>query len=243
MPVSLADGSDTAGCEDRSMRRLLIGVIVLVGLLVAADRIGVVVAEHAVAETVQRSQHLTHRPDVDIAGFPFLTQLAAGSFGKITLRDHDVTAGGHRALRLSAVTVTLHDVRVARDLDSATAAHTTATATVDYADLSSALGVTVRYAGDGRVRAKASTSVLGEKVSGTVTARPQLRDGALAFASPRVSIGGAELPAAVTAALAKVFGAPLSLTGLPYGVTVRSVTVTATGIALGLTARNLTFRR
>jgi hypothetical protein len=226
------------------VRRLLIGVIVLIGLLVAADRIGVVVAEHAVARTVQRSQHLAHEPDVDIAGFPFLTQLIAGKFGKITLRDHDVsTADGKRTLRLSTVTVTLHDVTVARDLHSATAAHTAATAVVSYADLSTALGVTATYAGDGRVRTHASTTVLGQKFTGTVTARPAARDGKLAFESARVSVGGTSLPDGVSQALADVFGAPLSLAGLPYGLTVHSVSAAPGGITLGLTARNLTFHR
>jgi hypothetical protein len=226
------------------VRRLLIGVLVLIGLLVAADRIGVVVAEHAVAKTVQHSQHLAHEPDVDIAGFPFLTQLIAGSFGKITLHDHDVIAAqGKRRLRLTTVTVTLHDVSVARDLHSATAAHTTATALVSYADLSAALGVTARYAGDGRVRTHASTTVLGQKFGGTVTVRPVARDGRLAFDSAHVTVGGVSLPDAASQALADVFGAPLSLAGMPYGLSVRSVSAASGGVTLGLTARNLTFRR
>jgi hypothetical protein len=226
------------------VRRLVIGVIVLIGLLVAADRIGNVIAEHTVATTVQDSQHLAHRPDVNIAGFPFLTQLAAGEFGKVTLHDHDVVAGtGRRALHLSAVTVVLRDVRVARDFSSATAAHTTANAVASYSDLSSALGVTVSYAGDGRVRAKASTSVLGQKVSGSVSARPVVRSGSLAFGSTRVSVDGTQLPASASAALADVFGAPLSFAGLPYGLSVRSVSASADGLRLVLAARNLTFRR
>ena len=226
------------------MRRLVIGVIVLVGLLIAADRIGNVIAERTVATTVQRSQHLAHKPDVDIAGFPFLTQLATGKFGKVTLRDHDVSASdGRRAVRLSTVTVVLRDVRVARDFSSATAAHTTATALVSYADLSSTLGVTVGYAGDGRVRAEASTSVLGQTVRGSVTAEPVVRDGALAFDAAQVSVGGVSLPAAATQALAGVFGAPLSLAGLPYGLSVRSVAAAADGLRLTVTARNPTFHR
>lgn len=226
------------------VRRLLIGVIVLVGLLVAADRVGNVIAERTVAKTVQDSQHLAHRPDVDIAGFPFLTQLAAGKFGKVTLHDHDITTGtGRRALHLSEVTVVLRDVTVSRDFSSATAAHTTANALVSYADVSSALGVKLSYAGDGRVRAKASTSVLGQAVNGSVTAHPEVRSGDLAFGSPHVAVDGARLPASVSAALAEVFGAPLSFAGLPYGLSVRSVSAAAGGLALTLTARNLTFRR
>jgi hypothetical protein len=226
------------------VRRLVIGVIVLIGLLVAADRIGNVIAEHTVAKTVQDSQHLAHRPDVNIAGFPFLTQLAAGKFGKVTLHDHDVTTGsGRRALHLSAVTVVLRDVTVARDFSSATAAHTTANALVSYDDLSSALGVSVSYAANGRVRAKASTSVLGQTVSGSVTARPEVRSGDLAFGAPRVAVDGAQLPASAAAALADVFGAPLSFAGLPYGLSVRSVSAGADGLQLVLIARNLTFHR
>lgn len=226
------------------VRRLVIGVIVLIALLVAADRIGNVIAEHTVAKTVQDSQHLEHQPDVDIAGFPFLTQLAAGKFGKVTLRDHDVTAGsGRRALHLSQVTVVLRDVRVARDFSSATAGHTTANAVASYADLSSALGVTVSYAGNGRVRARASTSVQGQTVSGAVTARPVVRSGALAFGSARVSVAGAQLPSPVSQALANVFGAPLSFAGLPYGLSVRSVSAGADGLDLVLGGRNLTFHR
>ncbi|HZY76186.1 MAG TPA: DUF2993 domain-containing protein [Jatrophihabitantaceae bacterium] len=226
------------------MRRLVIGIIVLVALLVAADRIGNVIAEHTVATTVQDSQHLAHRPDVNIAGFPFLTQLAAGKFGKVTLHDHDLTTGtGRRALHLSEVTVVLRDVTVARDFSSATAAHTTANAVASYSDLSSALGVTVSYAGDGRVRAKASTSVLGQTVSGTVTARPVVQSGALAFGSTRVSVAGAQLPSSASQALADVFGAPLSFAGLPYGLSVHSVTASADRLDLVLTGRNLTFHR
>jgi hypothetical protein len=226
------------------VRRLVIGVIVLIGLLVAADRIGNVVAEHTVAKTVQDSQHLAHEPDVDIAGFPFLTQLAAGKFGKVTLRDHDVTTGsGRRALRLSTVTVVLRDVRVARDFSSATAAHTTASALAGYSQLSSALGVTVTYAGNGLVRAKASTSVLGQTISGTVTARPVVRDRTLAFGSTHVSVAGVQLPSSAAQALADVFGAPLSFAGLPYGLSVQSVTAASDGLDLVLTGRNLTFRR
>lgn len=222
----------------------MIGVIVLIGLLVAADRVGNVIAERTVATTVQDSQHLAQKPDVDIAGFPFLTQLVAGKFGKVTLRDHDVTVGsGRRALRLSAVTVVLRDVRVARDFSSATAASTTADALVSYADLSTTLGVTVGYAGNGLVRAKASTSVLGQSVSGSVTARPEVRKGRLAFGSARVSVDGARLPAPAAQALANVFGAPLSFAGLPYGLSVRSVAASANGLQLVLAGQNLTFRR
>lgn len=226
------------------MRRLLIALLVLVGLLVAADRIGVVVAEGAVARTVQQSQHLEHKPDVDITGFPFLTQLIAGKFDKITLSDQDVRLGtARRTLALRYVHVTLTDVRVARDFTSATAAQTTATATAGYAALSRATGLTVTYAGTGRVRATVTEKLAGQQLRATVTVRPVVRHDAIAFADPRISAGGRTLPAAVTHALAAVFGAPIPLAALPYGLSVASLVADRGGLELDLTARALTFHR
>lgn len=226
------------------MRRLLIGLLVLVGLLVAADRIGVVVAEGAVATTVQDSQHLAHKPDVDIAGFPFLTQLVAGKFDKITLSDRHVRVGpGSRAIALQYVRVLLTDVRVARDFDRATAAHTRADAVAGYAALSKATGLTVTYAGSGRVRAEVGETVAGQPIRAGVTVRPVVRGGRLVFAQPEVRAAGATLPAAVTRVLAGAFGAPIPLAGLPYGLSVRSLTAARDGLHLVLTARQVTFHR
>jgi hypothetical protein len=70
-----------------------------------------------------------------------------------------------------------------------------------------------------------------------------VRSGALAFGSARVSVAGAQLPSPVSQALANVFGAPLSFAGLPYGLSVRSVSAGADGLDLVLGGRNLTFHR
>jgi DUF2993 family protein len=59
------------------MRKLLIAVIILVGLLVAADRVGAVVASHEIASQVQTAYNLPSKPSVTVRGFPFLTQVAS----------------------------------------------------------------------------------------------------------------------------------------------------------------------
>ena len=66
-----------------------IAVLIVLGLLVAVDRISVALAESAVATTLQNSQHLPSKPSVDIDGFPFLTQLASGNYSKIELGDDE----------------------------------------------------------------------------------------------------------------------------------------------------------
>lgn len=224
--------------------RLAITVLVLVGLLVAVDRISVAVAEAAVAQTVQNSQHLANKPSVSIDGFPFLTQLASGHYDKIELSDDDLTVGrSRRTVKLAHLLVTLHDVHVARDFRSGTAGSGTADAKMSYQDLSQTLGTRLTYAGAGRVRASASVNVGGQSVSGAVTATPRLAGNALEFADPHVAVSGADVPAAVSSALAGVFGAPIPLDNLPYLLTVRSLSANQHGVSFTLTAQQLTFRR
>src|SRR3954469_2456645 len=160
-----------------ALRRVLVTVAVLVVLLVVADRVGNYVGERVAANTIKESQHLSSTPSVDIAGFPFLTQLAAGDFDKVTIRADDIPVGNQtRELDLAHLNVVLHGVSVPRDLSSVHADSAVATAKVTYAELSRTLGVHVTYAGNGRVRATTSVTVLGRTISGSITARPRLHD-------------------------------------------------------------------
>src|SRR5262249_34199977 len=132
-------------CQDRRMgragRRVLIGLVVLVILLVAADRIGLWVAERTAAQTIQDSQDLPQRPAVGAAGSPFLAPSVAGHFGKVTVAAPAVPVGqGNRALSTSQVHVVLHQVSVARDFSRVSADTADATAAISYAELSQPLG-------------------------------------------------------------------------------------------------------
>ncbi len=227
-------------------------LIVLIVLLVAADRIALLVAERAAGRTVQAAQHLDRTPSVSVAGFPFLNQLVAGHFGKITLSASDLTVGQDgRTVRLAKVRADLHDVHVARDLSSVRAGTATATGLISYRDLSATLGIPLAYGGpspDGVGRATARTSVpaAGQQVSGSVTAEVAVGNGALRFVSPRITVdgaGGADVPQPVADALASAYGAPIALTGLPFGLQVRSVTARSDGVRITLTGADLTFRR
>jgi hypothetical protein len=228
----------------RTARRLVIAALVLIALLIAADRIGCLVAERIAADTLQDSQHLEHRPDVHVDGFPFLTQLAAGHFDQIRASSTDVVAGsGDRSLRIARISVRLRDVDVDRDFSRATAGTLRATGKIDFADLSSALGLPVRYAGGGRVVVSASVTVAGQRISGSVSAVPVVVDGTLRFEQPRIQAAGGTVPQVATNALAAVFGAPLSLRSLPYRLRVQDVHADPDGLAITLTAAQLTFQR
>jgi LmeA-like phospholipid-binding len=223
---------------------LLTVVVVLAGLFVAADRVALALAEDKAATTLQNSENLSSKPTVHVAGFPFLTQLLAGHFDEVTISDDDVQVGGDRTLRIGRVTVHLRDVTVPNDYSSVRAATATADARAGYDDLSRTLGVPIRYAGNGRVSTQASATVLGQTFHGTVTAGVHAStDQGITFTDPKVTAAGVTLPDAASRALADVFSAAISLSGLPFHVQVTGAEADSSGVDVHLTGRDLVYRR
>lgn len=229
--------------RSRAPRRLLIGLVVLLALLLAADRVGKYAAEQIAGDTIQSSQHLPSRPDVNVTGFPFLTQFASGDYGEITLTAAHVPVGSDSvSLRLTRLQVVLHDVTVSRNFTSFHANSATASGLVSYGDLGKVLGVTLRYAGDGRVRASKTVTVLGKDFTGSITAEPRLVNDTLSFAGAQVDGAGGLAQAAVDL-LTKVFDVSLPLQGLPFHVQVRSVSLDPSGLRIVLTGADLSYSK
>jgi len=67
------------------MRALLVVVLLLVGLAVVADRVAVGVAETRVGEQLAAEGGLAGTPEVDITGFPFLTQAIGGRYDEVRI--------------------------------------------------------------------------------------------------------------------------------------------------------------
>ena len=61
------------------MRKILIALFVMIIVLVVADRIALLIAERKISDRVASAYDLPAKPGVSIAGFPFLTQVAAGN--------------------------------------------------------------------------------------------------------------------------------------------------------------------
>ena len=224
-------------------RKLLVAVLVLVVLFVAADRVGVYVAEREAGDTIQTSQHLSSRPDVDIAGFPFLTQLAAGKFDEITITAKDLPIGERQhLLDVSRLRVVLHTVQVSRDFSRVEADTAAATAAVSYVELGRTLGVRVTYAGGGRIKATKSITVAGRKFTATVSARPQFANGALSFGATRINEAG-EIGGAVASALDKVFDLAIPLQGIPFKIRVTALRAEESGVVVQLSGRDLRYSK
>jgi LmeA-like phospholipid-binding len=95
------------------MRKLLIAAVVLVLLAAAADFVAARVFEDRVTEELQREYDLGQRPVVQVRDFPFLPHLATGRFSTIDVAATDASARGINAAQLH---LTLHGVRVPRDV-------------------------------------------------------------------------------------------------------------------------------
>jgi hypothetical protein len=153
----------------------LIALVVLLIVLVGADRIALLVAEDQLAGRIQSSQHLSQKPDVSIDGFPFLTQVAARNFSHATVDIHGLTAN---TLTITDLHADLHGIHVNGAFNGALVDSLTATAQISYSDIAKALssqltigGVqvgTIQVSRAGNDQVKATYQVLGVDVSAIV---------------------------------------------------------------------------
>jgi hypothetical protein len=216
------------------VRRLLVTAVVLAGLLVAADRVAAAVAANAVADQVVASADLASA-DVSIGGFPFLTQALGGRYDSVSVVATGVAAGEVTLDRLDAtltgVSVPLSDV-LSGAVGEVPVASVRATALVGYAELARRSGdrrLTVAPDGD-RLRVTGSVSVLGQTVSASALSSVRVEGGAVVVTAESYSVGDAAASAAISRALGGRFDLRIPVTGLPYGLQVSGVRVTAAGV-------------
>ncbi|HUR51655.1 MAG TPA: DUF2993 domain-containing protein [Mycobacteriales bacterium] len=218
------------------MRRLVVVLLVLVALAVAADRVALHVAQVSVADQVRTSAELQTRPVVRVRGFPFLTQAAQGTYGRIDVTATDVDRGGVRVKRFEA---TLHDVEVPLsdalhgEVGAVPVGSIDATALVTYADLahrSGLVGLTIEPA-EGGVRVTSRLTVLGQTVRATALSRLSLRGSRIAVTARSLSVLGQSSPALVNA-LAGRLDLLVPVGELPYGLHLTSLRTTGGGVLL-----------
>src|SRR5436190_7169878 len=92
------------------LRRFVISIAVLVGLLVAADFGLRLYSQHVVADEIQTSLELSEKPSVSFGGWPFVPHVLSGDLPSATLSAKEFTAQG---VRLTRVSMSLHDLHLA----------------------------------------------------------------------------------------------------------------------------------
>jgi hypothetical protein len=225
------------------MRKLLIAVIVIVVLLVAADRVAAVVADRQLAGRVATSYHLPSKPSVSVQGFPFLTQVASGNYHEIDLSIGQVTSNGVQVNGLRAQLMGVH--APARDLlggnsSSITAAQVTGTGTVPLSSVQSRVPQGVQISQDGGgLRMSGTVSYLGVSVPVSAVASLGVSPSGITVTPTRISLGsGINAPAS---AISGQFRFVIPVSGLPLHLSVTSVSVTPGGVQVSASAANVAF--
>jgi hypothetical protein len=101
----------------RTGRKALIWVIAVVVLLVALDFGAKAFAESQAATQIQK-QGFPKKPNVSIAGFPFLTQVITRNFQQVTISSSDIPAG---PIKIKSLTIVAHNVKLHSNFQSGTA--------------------------------------------------------------------------------------------------------------------------
>lgn len=224
----------------RPIALLLVAVLVLGGLI-AADRIALTQVEQSVARTLQGQMQLTGQPEVSIHGFPFLTQVVVNRFSQVDLTGTGITAGTtERPLLVERMTLQLRDVVTARRYQQITAGQLDGTAYVRWAEISRQVGSPVTPEAGGRVRVDFTADLYGQQADLEMSARPVLEVATqeVRLVEPRVIIAGFQVPDAVVERIAAEYVPAVPIV-LPLSLQASSLIIAPEHLELGLDATDV----
>jgi LmeA-like phospholipid-binding len=214
-------------------RGLLITLIVLIGLLIAADFGAKAYAESAIASKID-SSGLGVKPSVSIEGFPFLTQVAARDLKQIDISASNFTV---KQVAIRSLNATATGVRPNASFNGATINQINGTLVVSFTTITNLVpvpGLTVSAdPADGPNAIKLNSSLGGAtgKIEQTSPNVITVDVGKLTGLAGLASLlGGSSIASSYTFDIPK----------LPAGLVVRSVTVTSQGIVAKASAKNTT---
>jgi LmeA-like phospholipid-binding len=226
--------------------KLLVALLVLVAVLVAGDRIAAGLAAQRVGEQIAERGHLKGTPDVDIGGFPFLTQAVAGRYERVrislTADELGQPAGTDAQVVLHGVHLPLSAV-LSRSVTEVPVDRIDGTATLAYPLLAAQLGgdTTLRREGDG-LRITRTVEVLGYTLPVTAVGTVTLKGDELVVDVQQVEGAGVEVPSFLLDRISSLLDLRYRIPPLPFGLQLTGVrpgddgvqiTVGATDAVLG----------
>jgi hypothetical protein len=216
------------------MRRLLIVLVVLAALLVAADRVGVVVAQNRLASEIEQQLDLDRKPDVSIRGIPFLTQAISGKYKDIRVQLPDVDAGDVQNVaidaRLQGTHVSLSDA-LGGKVDKIPVDRISGTLLIPYDQLAKASGIsglTITRQGDS-LRLTGSVQVLGRPIKAEAVGRVEVNDGQIAINAEEAKVAGIPVPQAVLDEAARLLSFRVQPRNLPLNLRITAVRLADSG--------------
>ena len=241
----------------RALRILLVIAVVLGGIFVIVDRVAVHFAEGEAADRVRASEGLASTPDVDIQGFPVLTQVLGGTFDEVRvgISDYEADAGeGGKTLRIADLRADLRGVEFSGDFGSAVADTATGTATIAYDELlrnakaeptQVAPGITAEVValsdgGNGKIKVALETTVLGAKLPEPVSVLSSVTvvDGntVRVRADALPVLGGVEI---AESRVRRITDFEQKIDGLPGGISLEKVQAAEDGVDVTVTGKDV----
>ncbi|MCX5198775.1 DUF2993 domain-containing protein [Streptomyces sp. NBC_00249] len=230
----------------RFLRVVVIVGVVLGALFVGADRWAVSYAENRLADRVQSRQGLAGSAEVEIHGFPFLTQALSHELEQVDLKLKGVEATAEgRKTRLTELDASFREVKLNGDYTGGTAKRAEGTALMSYEDLSKTTqnGETVTYGGaPNKVKVTATVEFLGKSFTKSVVSTVTLVEGKGGGKIVRVradSVPGEGVPGIESAVRKRTdFDRRLD-GGLPAGLQLSALTSDEAGVHLTLSGTDV----
>jgi hypothetical protein len=211
--------------------------VIIVAALVAfsaafllADRAALSYAQDRVARQIG-DQGFPAKPQVSIAGFPFLTQVAARRLNKVA-----VSAAGKKLgpVEVKRLDVTLYGIRVSLSCHIRTASRLSGTALIGFAGLAGVAGLPgLTVAADGPDQVKITVGA-GQRIKAATARVTPAGPGGIRL----VVISAGAIPIAVLGSLRDI---SLPLPALPQGTTIQAVSVTGQGVLVHLAGQDVSF--
>lgn len=220
-------------------KALLVLLVILIVGVIAADRVGVRVAQDQIAKQVAEQNDLPRKPDVKIHGIPFLTQAVGGEYKKIDVSIGELTQQGVTLrdvqVELQNVQAPLSDV-INGDTSHVVAGTATASAVVPYDAVERRAPSTVKSisASGSNLQIKGAVSVLGFSGEATVVAAVKATSKGIGVIPQSVRTGSG--PAIPVSVLQQRFTFTVPVKNLPLGSRISRVEVTPDGLRIAATA-------
>jgi hypothetical protein len=224
------------------VRALLVVVVLLLGLAFVADRVAVGVAEDRVATELAAKGGLAGTPEVDITGFPFLTQAVAGRYDDVrislTAAELDQPDGTEADIALHGVHVPLSSV-LSGSVQEVPVDRIDGTATLSYELLAAQLGgdTTLRREGDG-LRITRTVELLGYTLPLTATGTLTLDGDEVVVDVEQAAGVGVDVPDFLVNRVSDLLDLRYQVPALPFGLRLTSVRPTDAGVEVRVEAED-----
>ncbi|WP_433332664.1 LmeA family phospholipid-binding protein [Spirillospora sp. CA-294931] len=222
------------------MRKALLVLLVLfVGAVIAADRIGVRIAQNEIGKQVATQYAMSETPKVKIHGFPFLTQALGGNYDKI---DVTISQWTDQGITVQDVKVEMKSVKAplsevsSGNADNVTAGTATASAVIPYELIKQRAPREVKRIGPkgDDLEVDLTGTISGLPMAGTATV--SVKPSAKGIVITPISIGSSGGPQIPLALVKQRLGWIVPVRDLPVGSRISKIEPTAEGLRVSATA-------